>query len=51
MNDLLIALHNARLNNLCTKYGCTTCGAYEFRSLIKKIPKDQIIKNLIELGL
>jgi hypothetical protein len=48
-NILSNVLKTARANNWCTRLYCTTCGAHEFRSELRKIRRDVLMRHLSEL--
>ncbi len=48
-NQLSTLLNTARANNWCTRLYCTTCGSHEFRSELRKIERDVLIRQLSEL--
>ena len=48
-NQLSTLLNTARANNWCTRLHCTTCGSHEFRSELRKIERDVLIRQLSEL--
>ena len=48
-DNLCTVLKKARANNWCTRLNCTTCGSHEFRSELRKIERDVLIRQLSEL--
>lgn len=44
-------IHTAKKLEWCVKYGCTTCGAREFRSAVKsRFTRNQLVKELKTLS-
>jgi hypothetical protein len=50
MNELSSLLNLADEKNWCTRYFCTTCGAFEFRKKLSEFSRDSLIDNLKELN-